>query len=419
MNETILDQANAHKVALDQIRVVGELFSCLDAAGYDPEDRQQLRQVLAAYLHQQAGRPLPGQEAGDQAPRAAPPDEALLERLDTATLIARSSLGTPSARLCRSLTSTSQIAEILRRRDLLTAPGQQSPAGLSQAGVPFGPELSWPEGFRDLDPESREVLESAYGTGPESREVLESAYDTGPDSFEKFWAEDEDEDDYAGLFPREDPYSGPRRGRAARAKGNGRRIGRRRGRSNDHRLWLALAGVVIAAAAVIFGILKFEFPPHSGPAHVIVAPATIGSYVRTVDAERQTNVAQLRDEVVKMSSGQAGRVVSAVYESGGSAAGSTEQTIMFIGGHLANAAPATSIASFTQRFADATVVSAGSLGGKAACVEEAPGTSDSVAMCVWFDNDSFGEIVSPTMNATSLANVMRTMRPSLELVVRK
>jgi hypothetical protein len=40
-------------------------------------------------------------------------------------------------------------------------------------------------------------------------------------------------------------------------------------------------------------------------------------------------------------------------------------------------------------------------------------------MCVWFDNDSFGEIVSPTMNATSLGNVMRTMRPSLELVVKK
>ena len=32
--------------------------------------------------------------------------------------------------------------------------------------VPFGPEISWPYGFRQLDPESREVLESAYGTGP-------------------------------------------------------------------------------------------------------------------------------------------------------------------------------------------------------------------------------------------------------------
>jgi len=112
-------------------------------------------------------------------------------------------------------------------------------------------------------------------------------------------------------------------------------------------------------------------------------------------------------------------VVSAVYESGNSAAGSTEQIVMFIGGHLANAAPASSISSFTQKFAGATVVSAGSLGGKAACVEEAPGTSDSVAMCVWFDNDSFGEIVSPTMNATSLSSVMRTMRPLLEIVVPK
>jgi len=32
--------------------------------------------------------------------------------------------------------------------------------------VPFGPDISWPYGFRQLDPESREVLESAYGTGP-------------------------------------------------------------------------------------------------------------------------------------------------------------------------------------------------------------------------------------------------------------
>ena len=32
--------------------------------------------------------------------------------------------------------------------------------------VPFGPEISWPYGFRQMDSESREVLESAYGTGP-------------------------------------------------------------------------------------------------------------------------------------------------------------------------------------------------------------------------------------------------------------
>jgi hypothetical protein len=239
------------------------------------------------------------------------------------------------------------------------------------------------------------------------------------DSFEEFWAEDDDDAEYEGLFPGEDPDFDARRKGSARTKSSGRRIGRRRGRSNDHRLWLALLGVVVAAAAAIFGILKFEFPSHSGPTHTMQTPARIGSYVRTVDMEKETKVNELRAEVIKMSSGQASDVQSAVYESGNSAAGNTEQIVMFIGGHLANAAPASSITSFTQKFAGASVVSAGSLGGQAACVEEAPGTSDSVAMCVWFDNDSFGEIVSPTMNAKALANVMRTMRPSLERVVPK
>ncbi len=240
-----------------------------------------------------------------------------------------------------------------------------------------------------------------------------------PESFEDFWAEDDNDAEYDGLFPGEDPDYDPRRKNSTRTKADGRRTGRRRGRSNDHRLWLALLGVLIAAAAAIFGILKFEFPSHSGPTHHMATPARIGSYVRTVDMEKETKVNELRAEVIKMSSGQASNVVSAVYESGNSAAGNTEQIVMFIGGHLANAAPASSIASFTQKFAGATVVSAGSLGGKAACVEEAPGTSDSVAMCVWFDNDSFGEIVSPTMNANALSGVMRTMRPSLEQVVPK
>jgi hypothetical protein len=235
------------------------------------------------------------------------------------------------------------------------------------------------------------------------------------ESFEEFWAEDDNDAEYEGLFPGEDPDYDPRRKSSARTKA----AGRRRGRSNDHRLWLALLGVLVAAAAAIFGILKFEFPSHSGPVHTMVTPARIGSYVRTVDMEKETKVNQLRAEVIKMSSGQASNVVSAVYESGNSAAGNTEQIVMFIGGHLANAAPASSIASFTQKFAGASVDGAGTLGGKAACVEEAPGTSDSVAMCVWFDNDSFGEIVSPTMNANALSGVMRTMRPSLEQVVKK
>jgi len=120
-----------------------------------------------------------------------------------------------------------------------------------------------------------------------------------------------------------------------------------------------------------------------------------------------------------MSSGQASGVVSAVYESGNSAAGNTAQIIMFIGGHLANADPAASITSFTQEFPGAHVVSAGSLGGKAACVQEGTTVSNSRSLCAWFDNDSFGEIVSPTMNATALAKAMVTVRPSVELLAKK
>src|SRR6266568_4664122 len=40
----------------------------------------------------------------------------------------------------------------------------EGPGGRREA--PFGPEISWPYGFRQLDAESRDVLESAYGTGP-------------------------------------------------------------------------------------------------------------------------------------------------------------------------------------------------------------------------------------------------------------
>ena len=234
------------------------------------------------------------------------------------------------------------------------------------------------------------------------------------DSFEDFWREDDEDEEYRGLFADADYGHEPSGSRS----GTNRRIGRRRGRSSDHRLWLALLGVVIAAAAAITAIVKFEFPSHGGPVHAMQTPARIGSFARTVDMEKTTHLAQLRDEVIQMSAGQASNVKSAVYESGNSAAGGTVQIIMFIGGHLANAAPATSITDFTQKFTGATVVSAGSLGGQAACVEEGAGTSNSVSMCVWFDNDSFGEIVSPTMNATSLARTMRTVRPGLEFVVK-
>jgi hypothetical protein len=258
-------------------------------------------------------------------------------------------------------------------------------------------------------PAARAVRPGHGLDGPEITSSWPAQPPAGADSFAEFWAEDDDEAEYSGLFGDRDIAQEQARSAAKR------RIGRRRGGSNDHRLWLGLGGVVIVAAAAITGIIKFEFPSHGGPAHLMATPAKIGTYMRTVDLERQTNVAQLRNEVITMSAGHASQVVSAVYESGNSAAGNTEQIVMFIGGHLANAAPATSVTSFAQKFPGAQVVSAGSLGGKAACVEEG-GTANSVSMCAWFDNDSFGEIVSPTMNASALAKEMLSVRPAVETV---
>jgi hypothetical protein len=130
MSEKSPDQAATRALALNQLRVLGDLLSCLEAVGYDHEDIQQLQLLLAAHLRLQAGRPVPGPEKGDQ-PARPEPIEALLENLDVAALIARSSLGTPSARRIRSQTSTAQIAEILCRRDPAAATGQP-PACLAE-----------------------------------------------------------------------------------------------------------------------------------------------------------------------------------------------------------------------------------------------------------------------------------------------
>ena len=127
--------------------------------------------------------------------------------------------------------------------------------------------------------------------------------------------------------------------------------------SSSRRLWLAVLGVVLAVAAAITAIIKLEAPSHGGPVHAVQTPARIGSFTLAAGLQSVTDRAGLRTGVIQLSAAQASNVKSAVYESG-------TQIMMFIGGHLANATPATSITGFTRKFAGATVVSAGSLGGK-------------------------------------------------------
>ena len=353
------------------------------------------------------GRPSPGQRSGSQPGSPFPPGPATP---------ATGFLSAPAAPVGLLTRPAGTRVDALRDG---AAPAEPAASPSRRAGSAAAQVLTAPSASRP----GTAAMRPGHGLdGPEITSSWPAQPQTdGLESFEDFWRDDEDEE-YSGLFGdrhAEFDRADARQAAATRQATTKRGTGRRRGRSNDHRLWLGLGGVVIVAAAAITGIVKFEFPSHSGPAHTMVIPTKIGTYVRTVDLEKQVGLSQLRDDVIKMSSGQASDVKSAVYESGNSAAGNTEQIMMFIGGHLANADPAASIVGFTQKFPGAHVASAGSMGGKAACVQEGTTTSNSRSLCVWFDNDSFGEIVSPTMNATALANAMRTVRPSVELLAKK
>ncbi len=279
------------------------------------------------------------------------------------------------------------------------------------AAAPAAPEVDAPGATR---PRPAAVRPGHGLDGPSTT----SSWPTQPaggdvEQYDDFWRDDADEE-YTGLFgDREAEFKRAAAKQAAAAK---RQIGRRRGRSNDHRLWLGLGAVVVIAAGAIGGIVKFEFGSgQSGPAHTVATPNTIGSFTRTASLEHGADLTALREKVIKMSAGQATNVVTAVYESGNSAAGNNTQIVMFVGGHLAHADPAASVAGFTQQFKGAQVVSAGPGGGKAACVKD----GNTAALCAWFDNDSFGEVVSPSMNAAELAKQMQAFRPSVEIKAPK
>jgi hypothetical protein len=195
-----------------------------------------------------------------------------------------------------------------------------------------------------------------------------------------------------------------------------RAIGKRRGRSGDKRQWMALGAIaVVAAGAIGFVLMKFNGP--SGPTHTVSAPTKVASFTQEPNLEQQMKVGQLAQETVKTTSGQASNVVSAVYQQGSSAPGSDPQIFMFVGGKLANSDPSASITSFEQNYRGAAAVSPGSMSGNSAC-GEATSNGESVAVCVWFDNDTFGELVSPTMNTAHLASTLNTVRPGLEHVAQ-
>ena len=60
----------------------------------------------------------------------------------------------------------------------------------------------------------------------------------------------------------------------------------------------------------------------------------------------------------------------------------------------------------------------GGMGGRAACVNAQQNVAGSVALCTWADNDTFGLVASPTMDAAQLGAEMRAIRPDVEHVTK-
>ncbi|HZR49253.1 MAG TPA: hypothetical protein VFB06_07030 [Streptosporangiaceae bacterium] len=252
-------------------------------------------------------------------------------------------------------------------------------------------------------------------TGPDTAAWDIETEDDELDALEQYWQED---DGHSALL--DDPDEDDVRVRKSKSKDKDskpattvKRIGRRRGGSNDHKLLLGLVGIVVVAGGAIFGITKFAFPHGNGPAHELVVPASVGSYQWAPKLEKSANLGPLINQFRAGLGSSATNVVSRVYESGSATTGSSPQLVAFIGGHLPNQSPASSIANFTQKFKGAQVVSAGPMGGQAVCTQASIGTN-SVALCAWFDNDSVGVIWSTTLSAANLDQVMLQFRPQVE-----
>lgn len=188
-------------------------------------------------------------------------------------------------------------------------------------------------------------------------------------------------------------------------KAASRRTARRKRR---HPVLLAVLGGGAVGGVAAAGILvSGAFGGTAGPEHVIVTPDKLLSYAQNPALAKGMGAEALRADIVAKGNGEASHVVDAVYED---STGSGAKILLFVGGNLSGSAQSF-ITSFTGMLKGAFVISPGSLGGQAACV---PGVGGHPAECAWADNDTFGLLASPALNASSLAGELRSIRPLVE-----
>jgi hypothetical protein len=185
---------------------------------------------------------------------------------------------------------------------------------------------------------------------------------------------------------------------------------------NHHhrRLWLSL-GVTGVVAVGAMAVILTSRSPVGGVAHTVVMPTALGAYKWAPDLEKNVGLPGLAASVAEMGGGQMSSIRARTYERP-AAGGAVPQLLEVIGGRPPGTSPASSVVTLIEKYPSAHVVPAGPMGGSAACSEQAAGTSDSEAICAWSDNDSFGILASPTLNAVGLADLMVQDRPLIEII---
>jgi hypothetical protein len=191
-----------------------------------------------------------------------------------------------------------------------------------------------------------------------------------------------------------------------------------KGKETAGELLVTTAGIVVVIAVVIAvsivsaGALARAFISYHNPSlqvtHVVSVPASLNGYVRQPAQASQT-AQQLKSRILTRAGTSVSNVVAATYEKpSGSATG--PQVMVFIGG---NSSSSGDFISGITELRGSFTTNAGPLGGQAAC---APSTNGNPVECAWADGDTFGILVSATLNATALASEMRLMRPLVEYV---
>jgi hypothetical protein len=178
--------------------------------------------------------------------------------------------------------------------------------------------------------------------------------------------------------------------------------------------WLITVMILVMATVAVFVVMPE--PGAGGVAHIVVTPPRLGAFVADPALANEMHAEALRHGIVARSHGEAKNVVDAVYQDAtGHAAASGPQIMLFIGGNLSGSSANGFISSFTGQLIGAVTISPGSLRGEAACV---PAAAGGLAECAWADNDTFGVIASPTLNAVDLASELRQIRPLVEHAVK-